>query len=56
MALIIVMSKGDFQIYCRSVKEKVENDLLSEMIFSITILSVMVVFFNLERCPFATPN
>ena len=41
MARIIVISTGDFQIlrnvycHCRSVKDKVENGLLGEVIFII---------------------
>ena len=62
MALIIVMSTGNILKYvgmyynCRSVNEKVENDLLGQVIFIITILSVMTVFSTLERYPFETPN
>ena len=60
MALIIVISTGDFQIrwnvlHCRSVEEKVENGLLGKVIFIITISPVMIVFCTLERYPFATP-
>ena len=62
MALIIVISTEDFQIhwnvltYCHSVKEKVKNGLLDQIIFIITILSVMIVFSTLETYSFATPN
>ena len=43
-------------MYCRTVKEKVENALLGLVIFIIAILSVMTVFSTLESYPFATPN
>ena len=42
--------------HCRSVKEKVENGLLGQVIFIIIILPEMIVFSTLERYPFATPN
>ena len=61
MALIIVVSTGDFQIHWNvlllsfSERESGKWPLgLSD--FIITILSVMIVFSTLERYPFATPD
>ena len=61
MALTIVISTGCFQIRWNVlslslVEEKVGNGLLGEVIFIITMLSVMIVFSTMERYPFATPN
>ena len=38
------------------MKEKVKDGLLGQVIFIITILSVMIVFSTLEIYPFATPD
>ena len=61
MALIIVISTGDFQIRLNilllSFKKRESGKWpfgLSD--FYITILSVMIVFSTLERYPFITPN
>ena len=61
MALIIVISTGDFQIRWNVLslsfsKREVENGILGQVIFVITTLLVMIVFSNLERYSFATPN
>ena len=61
IALIIVMSTGDFQIRWNVLSlsfKKRENGKwpLGLSDFYITILSVMIVFSTLERYPFATPN
>ena len=61
MALIIVISTGDFQIRWNvlslSFKERESGKWpLGLSDFYITILSVMIVFSNLERYPFVTLN
>ena len=38
------------------MKRVIGNGLLAEVMFIVTILSVMTVFSTLESYPFATPN
>ena len=61
MALMIVISTGDFQIHwnvlychCGSVKEKVENGLLGQVVFIIIISNDCIQHSG--KYPFATPN
>ena len=61
MALMIVMSTGDFQIRWNVLslsfsERESENGLLGLVIFIISILSVMTVFSTLERYSFVILN
>ena len=61
MALIMVISTGDFQIHWNILsllfKERESGKWpLGLSDFYITIVSVMIVFSTLDRYPFATPN
>ena len=56
MALIIVISTGDFQIRWNVLSLLFSEIESGKVVFIMTILSVMIVFSNMERYPFATTN